>query len=449
MHILYFHQYFSTPKGSTGTRSYEMSRRLVQCGHRVTVVCASYGVANTGLTIAFKNGRREGLVDGINVIELELPCSNRDSLLRRTWMFLKYSLRSSLIALTEKSDVVFATSTPLTAAIPGLVAAWLGRRPFVFEVRDLWPELPKAMGVIKNPLILWAMAWLERRAYRAAKHCIGLAPGIVDGISRHIDRERVSLIPNGCDLELFNPARVIPWRPDSVAPNEFLAVFTGTHGPANGLHSVLDAAEVLKKRGRTDINILLLGDGKQKDELVQRAMDQGLDNVVFHGNVSKEKVAGLLASADVGMQVLANIPAFYYGTSPNKFFDYLAAGLPIVNNYPGWVADLIRDKECGIAVPPDLPEAFADALQSMAENRDELGEMGRRARCLAEREFDRDKLAAKFVQVLEEASDETRETERPADKTTDYTESTEKEESSIVGSADSDHGLKRETWKSE
>ena len=400
MHILYFHQYFSTRQGSTGTRSYEMAQRLIAAGHRVTMVCASYGVANTGLSGPYVRGRREGDVDGIHVIELELPCSNRDSLLKRSWTFLKYSIRSSVIAATRDCDLVFATSTPLTAAIPGLAGRWLGRRPFVFEVRDLWPELPRAMGVVKNPVILAAMGWLERRAYRNATHCIGLAPGICDGIARHIPRDRISLVPNGCDLDFFDPERAAPWRPEGIDRDAFVAVFSGTHGPANGLNAVLDAAAELRRRGRDDIRLLLVGDGKDKARLIDRAANEDLRNVVFHDSIPKDRMPGLLAGADAGMQILANVPAFYYGTSPNKFFDYLAAGRPVVCNYPGWVADLIREHGCGVAVPPDDPAAFADALQELADHRDRLPAMGVAARRLAESEFDREQLGGRFVQAL-------------------------------------------------
>lgn len=404
MHVLYFHQYFSTPTGSTGTRSYEMAVRLMASGHQVTMVCASYGASDTGLKMPFVRGKREGTVHGIRVIEFEIPVSNRDGLFKRSWQFFKYSFRAAWTAATEKCDLVFATSTPLTAAIPGLAARWFRRRPFVFEVRDLWPELPKAMGVVKNPFVLWAMAWLERRAYLNAKHCIGLAPGIVEGICKHISRERVSLIPNGCDLDFFNEKNSLAWRPEGIKPSDFMAVFTGTHGPANGLDAVLNAAAELKKRGREDIKLLLLGDGKCKDALVKRAQAEGLDNVVFHGNVSKDRIVGLMASADVGMQILANIPAFYFGTSPNKFFDYLSAGLPVLNNYPGWVASLVKENNCGRAVPPDDPQAFATALEELAADRDACKQMGIAARSLAEREFARDLLGQKFVQVLEDAA---------------------------------------------
>ncbi len=404
MHVLYFHQYFSTRQGGTGTRSYEMARRLIDSGHRVTMVCASYGPATTGLTGPFVRGKRQGDVDGIQVIEFELPCSNNDGLFKRVWTFAKYALQSTKLAVFTKCDLVFATSTPLTAAIPGIASVWLRRRRFVFEVRDLWPELPKAMGIIRNPLILAAMGFLERRAYRSAKRCIGLAPGISQGIEKHISEERVVTIPNGCDLDLFEIAANSSWRPEGVAKDDFLAVFTGTHGKANGLGAVLDAAAVLKNRSRNDIKLLLVGDGKEKDELLGRASREELDNVIFQGRVSKDKVAGLLGGADVGMQILANVPAFYYGTSPNKFFDYLSVGLPVLNNYPGWVAELVGQNKCGIAVPPEDPEAFADSLEYLADHDDEREQMARASRKLAENEFSRDHLAAKFVNVLEEAA---------------------------------------------
>ena len=248
------------------------------------------------------------------------------------------------------------------------------------------------------------MAWLERRAYRNSVHCIGLAPGIAQGISRHIPVARVSMIPNGCDIDFLGCDQHAPWRPDSINLNDFLAVFTGAHGPANGLGAILDAAKVLKHRGRNDIKLLLVGEGKIKAVLQQRAEQEQLENVVFHPSVSKERIAGLLAGADAGMQILANIPAFYFGTSPNKFFDYLASGLPIVNNYPGWVASLVNEHECGKAVPPDNPEAFADALEYLADHPAERREMGERARQLAKDQFDRSVLSKQFVSVLELAA---------------------------------------------
>ncbi|WP_060483751.1 glycosyltransferase family 4 protein [Pseudomonas sp. NBRC 111123] len=401
MRILYFHQHFSTPKGATGIRSYEMARRLVAQGHQVTMVCGSYGGGNTGLSGPFLSGKRQGQVEGIDVIEFDLAYANSDGFLKRAVSFLKFALRSIGVALTAKYDLVFATTTPLTAGIPGIFARWLRNKPFVFEVRDLWPELPKAMGVIRNPLVLWGMSLLEWASYRSAHRLVGLSPGIVEGIvSRGVDPAKVAMIPNGCDLEIFDaPAQ--PWRPQGVDDSHLMAVFAGTHGMANKLDAVLDAAARLKARGRDDIRLVLIGQGKLKPALVSRAKAEGLDNVVFHDPVNKERLAGLMASADLGLQVLANVKAFYFGTSPNKFFDYIASGLPVLNNYPGWLAEMIVSEDCGFAVAPEDPDAFADALEQAASDRGALKAKGERGRQLAARSFDRKLLAGQFVQWLE------------------------------------------------
>lgn len=396
MKILYFHQHFSTPKGSAGIRSYAMAQTLIKNGHQVTMVCGSFGAGQTGLAQPFVKGARRGVVDGIDIIEFELPYSNSMSFLQRVKIFLSFAFKSIKVALTEKYDVVFATTTPLTAGIPGIAAKWLKRKPFVFEVRDLWPELPKAMGVIKNPIVLSLMSALEWASYRSADRLIGLSPGIVQGITkRGVAPEKVALIPNGCDLNIFAGEHE-SWRPAQVAESDLMAIFTGTHGLANGLDAVIAVATELKKRQRDDIKLVLVGDGMKKKDLQLQAQKLELNNVVFHDPVNKDKLAGLMASAGLGLQILANIPAFYYGTSPNKFFDYIAAGLPVLNNYPGWLAEMIEEKQCGFSVLPESPERFADALEKAADNREELKNMGVRAQELAREEFDRVKLSQRF-----------------------------------------------------
>lgn len=397
MRVLYFHQHFSTPKGAAGIRSYQMARRLVEQGHQVTMVCGSYNGGQTGLAGAFVGGKRTGNVDGIDVIEFDLAYANSDGFVKRAGIFLKFALKSIGIALTQNYDVVFATTTPLTAGIPGIFARWLRGKPFVFEVRDLWPELPKAMGVIKNPIVLFAMSCLEWMSYRSAHRCIGLAPGIADGIAnRGVSRAKITAIPNGCDLSIFE-AYERSWRPAGVRQEDLMAVFTGTHGMANGLDAALDAAVELKKRGRDDIKLVLIGQGKLKPALQVRAQQLGLANVIFHDPVDKKALAGLMAGADLGMQLLANVPAFYYGTSPNKFFDYIASGLPVLNNYPGWLANYIKQEQCGFAVAPENPGAFADALEQAANDRPALKRMGERAKQLAKTQFNRDILAEQWV----------------------------------------------------
>lgn len=402
MRVLYFHQHFGTPQGSTGTRSYEFARALVARGHRVTLVCGTH--AQSGVNLPFDPACTwsRGNVDGIDVIALPLPYSNRDSLVRRTWVFLRFAWRSVRLAWREDYDVLFATSTPLTAGIPGIVMKLCGRRrPFVFEVRDLWPELPRALG-LKNPLLLGGMSALEWLSYRTADACIGLSPGIVDGIRRRAPRGRsVTMIPNGCDLELFRPGRREDLRLEGVGAGDFVAAFTGAHGIANGLDAVLDAAAVLWSLGRHDIKIVFIGDGREKERLSARAQRDGLANCLFFPPLKKTDLAAISGQLDCGLMILANVPAFYYGTSPNKFFDYLAAGIPIVNNYPGWLADLIRENKCGVVTSSPAPEALASALIQLADDRAAAQAMGRRARALAERTFAREALAAEFVGFIE------------------------------------------------
>ena len=401
MHILYFHQHFSTPKGSTGIRSYEMAIAAIKKGHTVTMVCGSYGMGITELNSSFVNGYRRGIIDGIDVIEFDLRYSNNDSLIRRTKTFLQFAWGSLKIALREPYDVAFATTTPLTAGIPGIAARWLRRKPFVFEVRDLWPELPRAMGVVKNPIMLFTLSVLEFCSYRSANLCIGLSPGIVDGIARlGVNREKIAMIPNGCDLNIFGKDDITPWRPDGVADTDLMAVFTGTHGLANGLDAVLNAANVLQSNGRKDIKIVLVGDGKLKPALLEKAIRDNLKNVIFHEPVAKDRLSQLMKGADLGLQCLANVPAFYYGTSPNKFFDYISAGLPVLNNYPGWLAEIITQNDCGFVIPPEDANAFASALEDAADNRATLRKKGVNALSLAHQEFNRKTLAENWVSCV-------------------------------------------------
>ena len=401
MKVLYFHQHFTTPDGSSGTRSYEFAKALVARGHRVTMVCGRSDLSRLDLPLDPARGWYRGVIDGIDVIALPLAYSNSDGIARRLLTFARFAWKSVGIALREECDLVFATSTPLTAAIPGIFARWFRRKPFVFEVRDLWPELPRAMGM-RNPILLGGMWILEGLAYRSSTACVGLAPGIVEGIARRSPRNHpVALIPNGCDLELFNPGLRAPIDLAGIAPGDFVAGFTGAHGRANGLDAILDAAAVLKRRGVTRIKILLVGDGSEKPRLIARAKAEGLDNVLFHSPMPKRKLAALTASLGCGLMTLDNIPAFYRGTSPNKFFDYLAAGIPIVNNYPGWLAEIIADRGCGIAVPPVRPELLAEALETLAGDPAKAAEMGRAARSVAESTFQREELARRFVAHLE------------------------------------------------
>jgi glycosyltransferase involved in cell wall biosynthesis len=399
--LLYFHQHFATPRGASGTRSYEFARALIARGHQVTIVCGAH--AHSGLELPYDadRGWQRGDIDGIDVISLPLAYSNRDSLLRRGWTFLRFAGRSVRLALELDYELAFATSTPITAVIPGLAAKWFRGKPFVFEVRDLWPELPRALG-LRNPFVLGGMSLLEFLGYRSADACVGLSPGIVDGIrARSAASLPIAMIPNGCDLEVFHPAKRAHLTLPGITPGDFVAGFTGAHGVANGLDALLDVAAELKRRGDARVKLAFIGDGKEKGRLAALAAERGLDNCLFYPPVPKAELGAITASLDCGLMVLKDIPAFYRGTSPNKFFDYLAAGIPVVNNYPGWLAGLIREHECGIVVPPGDPIVFADALQRLAADPAACRVMGAAARALGEKEFARPRLAERFVATLE------------------------------------------------
>lgn len=403
MRVLYFHQYFCTPQGSGGTRSYAFARTLIEQGHEVTMVCGTHAYEALRLPVDEGRGWLRGVIDGIDVIALPLGYANEDGMARRCLTFMRYAFRSVRLALSESYDLIFATSTPLTAAVPGIFARWGRRKPFVFEVRDLWPELPRALGM-RNPLLLGGMALLERSAYRSCHMAIGLAPGIVEGIQRRSRAQApVRLIPNGCDLEVFHPDLRVPLPSllSGVKDAQFVAGFAGAHGAANGLDAVLDAAAALKKRGDSRIRLVLIGEGKAKASLMERARRDGLDNCLFFPPRPKWQLAEVMASLDAGLMVLRDVPAFYEGTSPNKFFDYLASGIPIVTNYPGWLARMVEDENCGVAVEPGDASALADVLQELAAEPERCLQMGRVSRAMAERRFSRAKLAIDFCECLE------------------------------------------------
>jgi glycosyltransferase involved in cell wall biosynthesis len=408
MKVIYIHQFFTTPRGTGGTRSYELAKRMVAAGHEVTVLCGSLLGGDTGLSGPFSGGRREGVVDGIKVIEFELPYHNEHSFVRRAFTFAKYGVSVALSAIKLPADLIFATSPPLTVAVPAFLVRMLTQRKIVIEIRDPWPESPQAMGVITSPFVLAGMRVLAKMLYGAADHAIALSPGIADILRQSgFSGDRITLVPNGSDFvaQVSGTSKRL-----TDAPTDCLvALYAGTHGIANGLDAVLDAARELKRRKEQRVRIVLCGAGQKKQELRTMATAEKLDNIFFMDPVPKSEVSQLIAGADIGLQILMDVPVFYYGTSPNKFFDYIANGLPVLTNYPGWVADMIKENNCGYAVPAQNAAAFADALQHARSNLAVLKSMGENAKMLALRDFDRDALAKRLIDCLESQVPETAE----------------------------------------
>ncbi|UFN50494.1 glycosyltransferase family 4 protein [Roseomonas sp. OT10] len=404
LRILYLHQHYSAPDGATATRSHAMASALGARGHEVTLACGRYGGARTGLSAPFRGGRREGRGTGpFRVVEFDIPCANAQPLRRRSAAFLRYAGRATGLALRGGWDVVIASSTPLTVALPALAAHRLRGTPFVFEIRDPWPELPRAMGAGPR----WALAGMERladAACRSAAAVVALTEGMAGtALSRGAHPARVRVVPNGCDLDLFGP-QLAPWRPPEAAPWERLAVYAGAHGLANGLEALLDAAAELQRRGRHDIRLLLVGEGSEKTRLVAEAAGRGLLNVTFLDPLPKRRLAGLLAGSQIVLHCLADVPAFAEWTAPNKLMDGLAAGRPVVSNVPGRAARILQDGPSGIAVPPGDAPALADALSRLAEDRPLREAMGEAGRLQAVRRWDRRLQARHFCEVVEAAA---------------------------------------------
>lgn len=401
MKVLYLHQYFTLPTQAGGTRSYEMAQQLIAHGHQVTMVCGLEGNAKIDLPQTKNKNICRGMVDGIDVIQISVPYSNNMGMVARAKSFVSFAWQSTKYALKEDYDVLFATSTPLTAGIPGIIMKMFRRKKFIFEVRDLWPELPKALGMT-NPFWIGCMSILEWLSYHLADGCIGLSPGICDGIKKRSQKNKpIEMVPNGCDLDIFKPSLKEPLHLDGINATDKVAIFTGAHGIANGLDAVLDAAKEVKAMGREDIKFAFIGKGGVKDHLLERAKNEGLDNCMFYTPIPKMQLAKVVASATVGLMVLKNVPAFYYGTSPNKFFDYIASGLPILNNYPGWLAGMIKENKMGEVVEPDNAKVFAQALVRMVDDPASREEYSKNARAFAEKEFDREKLGGRFVAFFE------------------------------------------------
>jgi glycosyltransferase involved in cell wall biosynthesis len=378
MRILYLHQFFVTREGVGGTRSYEFARRFVARGHGVRMVTAGDGARTLdGIEVA---GVRGGYSDYVQATAVSYP--------RRMLGFARFALDATLAALRgPRPDVVYATSPPLTIALPALAAAARWRSPLVFEVRDLWPEAPIQMGALRNPLVRRFARALERFVYARSAAVIALSPGIRDGvIAAGVPEQRIVLVPNASDLDLFDPG------PE---PSGFLVSYFGTMGDANDLSAAIEAARLLP-----DVDFVLMGDGKRRGEL-QRAAPP---NVEFPGSArSKDEVAALAARSGACLTLFKDVPVLATN-SPNKLFDTFAAGRPAVVNMDGWMRELVERNEAGLYVRAGDARDLANKLEWLRDHPEERARMGRNARALAEREFDRDLLAERALTVLREAA---------------------------------------------
>jgi len=392
MRILYLHQYFNTRDMPGGTRSFEMARRLVAKGHDVHVV--------TSQRDGCPDARGETVEAGIRVSWLRVPYSNAMGYGRRMSAFADFAIRSAMTAMASRPDVILATSTPLTIAIPGMAACSWHRIPMVFEVRDLWPEAAIQMGALNHRAMIAGARWLERLAYRQSAEIIALSPGMRDGIvATGVHPDRVTVIPNSSDVDLFSPTVDGTAIRQQLGLSGRILAYFGSMGPMHGVGFIVDAAAEFQRRRITDVTFVLCGDGKERPALERRVQSEALSNVRFVGPLAKRDVAHIAAAADVCIATMANVPVIYT-SSPNKLFDSLAAGRPVVTNMPGWQREIVETNECGVFVKPDDAVDFADRVLELLASPERLARYGRNARRTAETQFSRDVLADQLEGVL-------------------------------------------------
>ena len=402
MRILYLHQYFNTPAMSGGTRSYEMARRLVAAGHEVHMITSKTNPSSLEKTWIETNE------DGIHVHWLPVPYSNKMSYSERIWAFIKFMWEALWKTHKIKCDVVFATSTPLTIAIPAIYASWSKKVPMVFEVRDLWPELPIAMGALKNPLIISLAKQLERLAYRHATSIVALSPGMKDGVLREgIEAERVTVIPNSSDVELFN---IVPDNPKwihqrlGIPDSCHLVVYTGTLGRVNGVDYLVDVAYEMKKISSA-VHFLVIGDGVERERIERKAKETGVlgDNFSLWDKLPKKDIPKVLKVATLATSVVIPVKELE-NNSANKFFDALAAGCPIAINHGGWMADIIRENQAGIIMPYGDRQRAARVILDFVSDSEKIAFAKKATFQLALLEFDRNKLAKTLEKVLTQST---------------------------------------------
>ena len=395
MRIIYLHQYFNTPSMPGSTRSFELGRRLVANGHTVEMITAWREP---------KSDRAPFVTDeaGIKVHWIPVRYSNHMGYLSRIRAFFEFAVAASRLAVSLSGDVVFATSTPLTIGIPGVIASRRKRIPMVFEVRDLWPQLPIAMGALKNPVLRWLARRLERFCYANARHIVALSPGMAEGVaSSGYPVERITIVPNSADIDFFNrdAAEGREFRERLGIPQDKVVVgYAGTLGPINGVGYLVRLAEALRADDR--FAFVIVGDGKERADIEILARELGLYNrsVFFVPPVAKSDMRAVLSGFDIATSLFIPVREME-ANSANKLFDAMAAGCCVAINYGGWQEQLLGEAGAGFRLPADPVDAAA-RLRELANDPSLLADAGRNARRLAETRFSRDELAAKVETVL-------------------------------------------------
>ncbi len=341
---------------------------------------------------------------GIHVHWLPVPYSNHMTYSQRIRAFIRFAIRAARKADSIQADLIFATSTPLTIALPAVYAAERQKIPMVFEVRDLWPELPIAVGALKNPLLRYSAKKLEKWAYRHAAAIIALSPGMKKGILKtNYPSKQVAVIPNSSDIERFtvNPTNGKQFRAKRPwLGNRPLISYIGTFGLINGVGYGVELAKQLQIIA-PEVRILLIGDGKERQQIIKQARQAQVlnHNLFIEDEIPKQEVPALLNATNLALGSFIDKPEMRANSS-NKFFDALAAGRPLALNYGGWQKDLLESAQAGIVTWQLDMEQAAKLIAEKLYDEVWLVRAGQNAKQLAKQFFARDKLASQLEQVL-------------------------------------------------
>ena len=404
MRILFLSHYFHPEGNAPGTRVYELTRRWAARGHQVVVIT---GVPNVPDGVAYEGYEnrlyQQEQVDGVDVRRVWTYLAANRGTSRRILNYLSFMLAASVAAcFVKRPDVVIATSPQFFCGWAGVFASRLRRRPFVLEIRDLWPESIVSVGAMRNPRIIRLLEWLEKAMYATADRIVTVGPGYRDGlVERGVDEARISIIPNGVDRVFFSPreddGRL---REEWDLGDRFVCAYVGTIGLGSGLHVALRAARLLAERGRDDVRLLLVGDGAIRAELQAEAEAEGLRSVVFTGRLPKLRMPDVLAAADACLVHLSRTELFKT-VLPSKIFEAAAMRRPIVLGVDGFAAELVGDAEAGLCIEP---ESEAELVQALTELAGDPALRDRLAANAFERiagRYDYDALATGYLELLE------------------------------------------------
>ena len=389
--ILYIHQYFKTPNEAGGTRSYWLAKKLVDNGFNITMFTTSDNLNEKKVV---------KIVDGIKVVYIKLPYSQKMNISQRLYSFISFMIKASFFAFKEKNiDLIFATSTPLTVGFPALVLKKIKKIPYLFEVRDLWPEVPIQMGGLKNKLLQKLAIYFEKTIYKNAKHIIALSPGMYDGVIKYVSSSKVSMIPNMSKIDEFwqRKKNLSLINKLGLKGSSFKIIHFGALGLANGIDSIIESAKLLKDD--SSIEFVFIGGGSLEKSLIKQCKKYNLSSVHFLGKFNMQETSEIVNFCDVSIVSFLNIPILYTN-SPNKLFDSLSAGKPIIVNSAGWTKDLVEKNKCGYYVNPSIHQELMEKILFLKENPKIVLEMGENSRKLAENVYDKLLLTNQFLDVI-------------------------------------------------